>query len=221
MKAADVLARAYALFLDFDGPICAVFAGVPASTVANQLRNVLGDGGYVDFPEAVRTSADPFDVLRHAATLGEDEARLVESAFAAHEIEAISTAAPTEGAHTLIRSWHATGRPTAIVSNNSTLAINAYLDLYDLRAAIDVVSARKGANIALLKPNSHFIRQAITALDISPSECVFIGDSPSDVEAARAANVLSIGYANKPGKAAKLIAANAITDTMVDLITVG
>jgi len=222
MKAADVLACARALLLDFDGPVCSVFAGIPASTVANQLRGVLADGGHSDLPEAVAMSTDPFDVLQHAATLGENEARYVEAAFAAHEVEAISSATPTSGAHGLIEVWHESGRPIAIVSNNGARAISAYLDLYGLRTSINFVSARTSANTALLKPSPYLLHQAVTALDVTPGESIFLGDSTTDIEAAQAAGVRSIGYANKPGKDYGLTAAgaDAITDALTGLATV-
>ncbi|MFF1606172.1 HAD family hydrolase [Amycolatopsis sp. NPDC058278] len=221
MRAADVLARAGALFLDFDGPVCSVFAGIPASTVADQLRGVLADGGYTDLPEAVATSDDPFDVFCYAATLGEDEARYVEATFTAHEIEAISSATLTEGAHELIHVWHDSGRPIAIVSNNSTTAINTYLDLYDLRALIDYVSARNSPDAGLLKPSPYLLYRGAAELGVTPDKCAFIGDSITDIDAARAAGVQSIGFANKRGKRAKFAAAevDAITDEITGLAT--
>ncbi|MGW5740210.1 HAD family hydrolase [Amycolatopsis sp. NPDC003861] len=222
MKAADVLAHARALLLDFDGPVCSVFAGIEASTVASQLRDVLADGGHTDLPDAIATSADPFDVFHYAATLGEDEARLVEVAFAAHEVEAISSATPTSGAHELIESWHQSDRPLAIVSNNGTSAVNAYLDFFNLHTSINFVSARTSSNAALLKPSPHLLHQAVTALDVVPGETVLLGDSTTDIEAAHAAGVLSIGYANKPGKNYKLVkaGADAIIDTITGLVNV-
>ncbi|MGW3966843.1 HAD family hydrolase [Amycolatopsis sp. NPDC005003] len=222
MKAAEVLARARALLLDFDGPVCSVFAGIPASTVANQLRGVLADCGHADLPEAIAASADPFDVFQYAATLGEDQARFVEVAFAAHEVEAISSATPTSGAHDLIEAWHESGRPLAIVSNNGTPAIGAYLDLYDLRRSISFVSARTGPNAALLKPSPYLLQQAVAALEVPPSESVFLGDSTSDMVAAKAAGTASIGYANKPGKGTKLVmaGADAVTEVIKGLATV-
>ncbi|MGW4059103.1 HAD family hydrolase [Amycolatopsis sp. NPDC004747] len=222
MRAADMLDRARALFLDFDGPVCSVFAGIPASTVANQLRTVLSDGGHTDLPKTVATSADPFDVLQYAAMLGEDEARYVEAAFAAHEAEAISTAAPATGAHELIEAWHESGRPLAIVSNNGVPAISAYLDLYDLRTSVNFVSGRTSSNVALLKPSPYLLSQAAAALNVTTDEAVFVGDSASDIEAAQSAGVHSIGYANKPGKVASLsvAGAEAIIDTLTSLTAV-
>jgi len=114
----DILASTEALLLDFDGPICSVFAGFPAHSVADQLRVVLAEGGYTDLPPDVEQTADPFIVLFHAATFGDEEARYVEAAFRALEADAIRSAKPAAGSHDLIRGWKLTGRPLAIVSNN-------------------------------------------------------------------------------------------------------
>jgi beta-phosphoglucomutase-like phosphatase (HAD superfamily) len=86
-----------------------------------------------------------------------------------------------------------------------------------LRASVDYVSARSGPDVALLKPSPYLLLQAATALTVHPSECTFIGDSLSDIEAARTAGVRSVGYANKPGKIAKFRAAGA--DAVIEAIT--
>ncbi|GAB3480789.1 HAD family hydrolase [Amycolatopsis cihanbeyliensis] len=212
------LDRAPVLLLDFDGPVCAVFTGVPDETVAGHLRTVLADGGHTDLPNHVATATDPFDVLRHAATLGTEEARYVEAAFTAHEVDAITTAAPTPGAEQLMRHWHDSGRPLAIVSNNSEAAVSAYLDLHDLRPAVDYIAARASPDPALLKPSTHLLNRAMTAFDVAPDDCALLGDSVTDIEAAHAAGVAALGYANKPGKRAKLAeaGADAVTETLSD-----
>ncbi|MGH3717999.1 MAG: HAD family hydrolase [Pseudonocardiaceae bacterium] len=206
-----ILTRTTALLLDFDGPVCSVFAGLAAHTVVTQLCLVLADGGYGDPPVEIEKSDDPFQVLTYAASLGEDEAHYVHAAFTALEVEAITTAEPTPGAHDLIRAWSATGRPLAIVSNNSTIAIHAYLDLHNLRTRVTHVSARTNPDPALLKPHPHLLTTALTALNVPPAAATFIGDSVTDIEAARAAGTMSIGYANKPRKTAELITAGADT----------
>jgi phosphoglycolate phosphatase len=218
MSAAVVLSQAHALLLDFDGPVCSIFAGIPAPIVAGQLRQVLADGGHSDLPGSVEKSEDPFDVLRYATTLGDEEASYVESAFTAHEVEAVASAVPTDGTHDLIRSWVNSGRPIAVVSNNSTAAVSAYLDLYNIRSFVGVISARTGPDISKLKPSPFLIRRAITDLKVDSRACVLIGDSQTDIIAARAAAVWSIGYANKPGKLEKLSSADAITQTMKGMI---
>jgi phosphoglycolate phosphatase len=209
----QALAKAEALLLDFDGPICSVFAGIPAPVIADQLRTILSDGGH-PAPEAT----DPFDVLDHARTLRPDEARYVEAAFTAHEAEAVATAQPTPGAHELMAAWHATGRPLAIVSNNSETAISAYLDRHDLRRYVTHVRARTGPTTPL-KPSTYLIDHAVSALHTTPAQAVLIGDSTTDITAAATAGVRSIGYANKPAKLATLTAVGAhlITTTITAL----
>ncbi|MGI6873928.1 HAD family hydrolase [Amycolatopsis sp. 3B14] len=221
MTAAELLDQAGALLLDFDGPVCSVFAGIPAPVVAEQLRTVLADAGHAS-PEPVASSSDPFDVLEYAASLSDDDARYVEAAFTAHEVEAMTTAAPTEGAHELMQAWHGSGRPLAIVSNNSAAAISAYLDFYGLRPLVNVVSARESADVQLLKPRPHLLNQAVRRLGLPAERCVFVGDSLTDIEAAKAAGVLSIGYANKPGKRERFTSAgaDAITEVLTDLAAV-
>lgn len=201
-----LLSTTEALLLDFDGPICSVFAGFPAPIVADQLRDTLTERGHA-IPDNVRESTDPFDVLFHAVKLGPDEGRYLEASFRTHEIEATQSAEPTPGAHELIRAWSETGRPLAIVSNNSVAAIKTYLALHNLYAYVDLVSARPDADIALLKPNPHLVTAASRRLNVQEDRCTFIGDSLTDVEAAKAAGVRSIAYANKPGKTAAFVQA--------------
>lgn len=209
----EILATTEALLLDFDGPVCSVFAGFPAHVVADQLRDVLAEGGHTDLPSEVEQTADPFVILFHAATLGDQEARFVESAFRALEADAVRSAKPTTGSHDLIRAWNKTGRPVAIVSNNSVDAVTAYLDLHDLQSDTATISARASPNIHLLKPSPHLVDNAAAILGIPPIRCVLVGDSPGDIHAAHAANVRAVGYANRSGKIEELSLAEPITIT--------
>jgi phosphoglycolate phosphatase-like HAD superfamily hydrolase len=72
----------------------------------------------------------------------------------------------------------------------------------------------------LLKPHRHLISQAIKGLGAIADESVLIGDSLSDIEGARNAGVLSVGYANKPGKLARFNAAraDAVISSMGELL---
>jgi len=44
-----------------------------------------------------------------------------------------------------------------------------------------------------------------------PAAATFVGDSVTDIEAARASHTISIGYTNKPSKTAELMTAGADT----------
>lgn len=203
-----ILDQAEALFLDFDGPICDVFATLPASEVVAQLCVVLADGGYGEPPPEIEKSSDPFDVLKYAADLGETEARYVNASLTAHEIEAVFTATPTAGAHELIGAWARTGRPIAIVSNNSKLAVETYVDRHSLRSFATWISAREMADPGLLKPSPHLLNAALVELSVTAEAVVFVGDSLTDIDAARAAGTMSIAYANKAAKLKPLLIAN-------------
>ncbi|TDD06644.1 hypothetical protein E1181_11600 [Saccharopolyspora terrae] len=64
------------------------------------------------------------------------------------------------------------------------------------------------------------LREAIATLHRPADDCVMIGDSLSDIQAAKTAIAMSIGYANKPHKHDRMLALNpdAIVDRIEDLI---
>jgi phosphoglycolate phosphatase-like HAD superfamily hydrolase len=98
----------------------------------------------------------------------------------------------------------------------------AYLRAHDLTSYITGVSARTTADPTRLKPNTFLLDQAVEHLGAAPGECVMVGDSTTDVEAANSAWVPSIAYANKPGKRERFEALllDAIIKDMTELAVV-
>ena len=205
------------LLLDFDGPICAIFAGLPAATVADRLRKLLGD--HFHLPDEIARTADPLEVFAYAATVSEDLAARVETEMTHQELAAVATATPTPYVHEVVTACHNSGRSVAVVSNNSSRAVHSYLTRHGLDDRIGLIVARTNHNPALLKPSPHLITEAVNALNAEPGECTLVGDSVTDIEGARLANVQSIGYANKPGKRERLRAAGAgaVINSLADL----
>lgn len=202
-----LLNEAEAVLFDFDGPLCDVFAGLPASQVARGLEVVAG-----------RTSAtdDPLEVLRQSA--GTAAVNDVEIALTAAEITAVSRSTANADGVRVLRDCVARGQVTAVVSNNSHAAVAAFLEAQDLTTNVATVVGRAPGQPDLMKPNPWPIRRALTALDVSPQRAVFIGDTASDVQAAQAAAVLCIAYANGPGKRASFEALESLViDSMADL----
>ncbi len=72
---------------------------------------------------------------------------------------------------------------------------------------------------AKMKPSPYRVRIAVMSLEADPRECVFVGDSSTDVIAGRLAGVPVIGYANKPGKDGTLnrAQADAVTTDLADI----
>lgn len=217
----DILTRTRYLLLDFDGPICDVYTGLPAATVADRLRKFLSSES-VQIPDDVARSADPLEIFTYAGTIDPGLAQRVEAEMAEMEDAAVATAKPAAYVHEVVTACRESGRSVAVVSNNSDRAVRSYLTRQGLDDRVDLVVARTSHDAALLKPNPHLVETALTALGAEPGECAFVGDSTTDIHAARLAGVPSIGYANKPGKHAILSAAGAdtVVSSLADLVLI-
>ncbi len=210
-----IIARTRWLLLDFDGPICSIYAGLPAPTVAEKLRKLIPG----DLPDEIANTPDPIEVFCYSATVSDELAARVESEMADLEVAAVPTADPTPYVHQVIASARESGRIVGVVSNNSPRAVNAYLDRHGLRGGIRLVVARTSHDPALLKPSPHLINEAVRGLDADPAKSALVGDSLTDIEAAHSARVASIGYANKHGKRERMmeLRAGVIIASMADL----
>jgi HAD superfamily hydrolase (TIGR01509 family) len=214
---AEVLRRGCFL-VDFDGPVCSLFAGLSAPSIADQLREVLERD--VRIPSRIMESGDPFDVLRFAWTVSPKLAEVVERDLSALELRATDSAVPTPHADEAIEAAHRSNRLIAAVSNNSRDAVARYLERAGLARLFTATIGRSDPDPRLLKPDSHLIRKAINELGADPAACVLIGDSLSDIEAAHKAGILGLGYANKPGKFERFTTegADAVIADMGELI---
>lgn len=217
--ARGILQSSRYLLLDFDGPICDIFAGFPAESIAAILRRTL-EGAGVQLPASVQKMDDPLEIFRFSAGLGRDLNYTILNALTDLEVEAVMTARPSPGGVDVMRWAREAGKSVAVVSNNSVAAVMAYLQEHELLALIDHVSARAAADPSLMKPSPYLIRQALALLDAGTSQCALVGDSVSDVQAAKACAITVIGYANRPGKDRLLLAAgaNAIITSMTELV---
>ncbi|GAA3298253.1 HAD family phosphatase [Dactylosporangium vinaceum] len=204
-----LLARSRAILLDFDGPVCSIFGGHPAPLVAAELLNLL-EARDVDLTDDIRSETDPMEVLRWSATLGQPELlREVEDALCRAELLAAESAIPEPYGREVIVAARESGRPVAIVSNNSAGAIEAYLKAHRLAGHIANISGRAYAQPERMKPNPEPLWRAATALEVEPAASVLIGDSLFDIEGAQAAGVPVIAYANKPPKVQRFTDASA------------
>lgn len=214
---AAIVAATSGVLFDFDGPVCDVFAGHPAPGVALDLAAILAQIDATNAERALETD-DPMEVLRLAPRVGEGAVRRIEEALTSAEVSAVKAAgAPVAGAVDSLRAAHASGRRVAIVSNNSSACVKEYLALHDLDRFVHQVIGRFPNRPDLMKPSPSSLERAAKALGVKASICTLIGDSTTDIEAAARAGSMAIGFANKPGKEASLVAAGArtIITTMV------
>jgi len=210
-----IITRTRWLLLDFDGPICSIYAGLPAPIVAEKLRQLFPD----ELPDDIANTPDPIEVFAYSATVSDELAARVEAEMADLEVAAVPTAEPTPYVHEVLASARESGRIIAVVSNNSLRAVNAYLDRHGLSGGIHLVIARTSCDPALLKPSPHLIDEAVNGLEADYGATALVGDSFTDIEAAHSARVASIGYANKPGKREHMtkLRAGAVIQSMGDL----
>ncbi|MFE2478239.1 HAD-IA family hydrolase [Streptomyces sp. NPDC059389] len=215
-RLAGVLANARVIFFDFDGPVCDVFAGLPAPEVAKQLTTLLAAQDEAAGAKAAETD-DPIEVMRIAHEAGDEIGRTVEQALTAAEVEAVAVAGPpTPGAVETLQAVRASGRAVAVVSNNSTVCVQYFLEEHGLEGYVAKVIGRPSGQPHLMKPNPFPLIGAAEQMQMDVTHCALIGDSLTDIQAAHAAGSMVIGYANKPHKA-DLFAdagADAVTDDM-------
>ncbi|MEV4134419.1 HAD family phosphatase [Dactylosporangium sp. NPDC049742] len=205
------------LLLDFDGPICSIFAGYPASRVAQELVQVVRSLG-ITVPDSVASERDPLEVLRWSGSHAPTAVKQVDDALCAAELRAVELAAPTPYGHEVIVAAHRTGVQVAVVSNNSAAAVAAYLAMQQLSECVTPIVGRPYADPAAMKPHPGPILVAARSLGVTPRECVLVGDSLTDIESARAAGARVIGYANRPWKVTAFVAADAVITSMQDVL---
>ncbi|MEU3481346.1 HAD family hydrolase [Streptomyces sp. NPDC033754] len=213
---AETLANARVILFDFDGPVCDVFAGLPASEVAKELTALLAAQDEAAGTKAAQTD-DPIEVLRIAHEADTELGQKIERALTAAEVRAVAVAGqPTPGAVESLQAAGSSGRGVAVVSNNSAECVRAFLELHGVEGYVAKIVGRPSEQPHLMKPNPFPLITAAEQMHIDITSCTLIGDSLTDIQAAHAAGATVIGYANKPHKA-DLFAeaqANAITEDM-------
>lgn len=197
-----------AVLLDFDGPVCSIFSGYRAHSIAAELLGFL-EGEGVMLSVDVASEPDPLAVLRWTSFHQPELTTAVENRLCKAELAAIKTAAPASFAVEAIADLYRRGHSLAVVSNNSAPAILEYLKRYRLKSYFDVVIGRPHSAPERMKPEPEGLIRAIEHLGVKPEAAALVGDSISDMEAAQAAGVHAIGYAEKEGRRADLVRAGA------------
>lgn len=203
----ELVTRARFVLFDFDGPICRLFAGHTAEEVAKDLVAWLERQGLRELlTEEERSHPDPMAVLYavnrrhpHSDLVAELEERLTQQ-----ELKAITSAMPTEYADPLIRTWSAVGSRLAVATNNSPRTVSDYLSGRGLSECFAPHVYGRTNDLDLLKPNPHCLNRALNAMGAAPDAALMIGDSPTDLRAAKEAGVPFLGYARNAHKAQQL-----------------
>ncbi|MCX4763127.1 HAD family hydrolase [Streptomyces sp. NBC_01275] len=208
----ELITRARVVLWDFDGPICRLFAGHSAESVADGLVEWLqGRGLHGLLTESERESLDPHVVLRAVDRRhpGSDLVAELEERLTQEELKATSSAMPTAYADPLIRTLTAVGLRLAITTNNSPRVVTQYLASRGLTSCFTPHFYGRTQDLHLLKPDPHCLNRALRAMGSAPATALMIGDTPSDFLAARTAGVPFLGYARNEHKEKLLRGAGA------------
>ncbi|KQX52652.1 MULTISPECIES: HAD family hydrolase [unclassified Streptomyces] len=209
----ETLANARVILFDFDGPVCDVFAGLPAPEVAGELTALLAAENEAAGAKASQTD-DPIEVLRIAHEADTELGQKIEQALTTAEVRAVAVAGPpTPGAAEALRAAGSTGRGVAVVSNNSAECVRVFLGLHGLHEYVAEVVGRPSEQPHLMKPNPFPLITAAELMHVDVTSCTLIGDSLTDIQAAHAAGATVIGYANKPHKS------EAFAEARADVVT--
>lgn len=92
-----------------------------------------------------------------------------------------------DGVEETLRALHARGHPLAIVSSKLDAGIRRSMDYFNLTPLFDAIVGIESTTHH--KPHPEPVFFALEQLGVAAHEAVFVGDSPHDVEAAKAAGV--------------------------------
>lgn len=208
VTAAELVASAKAVLLDFDGPVTALMPRPRNAEAADAARRPLVNAG-LELPEAVTATTDHLAVLRYAAPLHPELLAAVEAACIEAEVAAAGASFPTPGAHDFLARCQREDKPVVIVSNNGADAVHTYLLRFQLHGFVRGVVGRQLHRPDLMKPHPSLLGAALALVSREAADCVMIGDSITDIQAAKIAGVPSLGYAKNSERGRQLADARA------------
>jgi HAD superfamily hydrolase (TIGR01509 family) len=202
-----------AVLTDFDGTLAQLFVGVRLGELTATLCDFYSAHG-ISLDGLCEDPNDPYSLwaaayLRMAETLDVPLAEKINKGASAvltkHEFRAAKNAVLFPGVEATLGSLKAQGHCIAIVSSNSTQAIQKALNA---RAVLDTVDVIFGRNddlaMSKLKPSPALIHEALEDLETPATSAIFVGDRVEDVTAGRSAGVRTIGVLTGRASASEL-----------------
>lgn len=213
-----------AVFFDFDGPLVRLFEHHSAAGIADRIFAEQQDLRRSDFADP----NDPHAVLARLPHVhGPDHplVAIVEKQLTGEEILAARRPGEVEGVTGLVRELHDRGTLLAITSNNSPESIQVCLGRGGVLEGIGhCFQGRifgRDPDPRLMKPHPSCVERAIEGTGLPAAACLLIGDSASDIEAARRAQVPFLGFAATPRAFGRLVARGAtVVRTHAELLSV-
>jgi len=133
------------------------------------------------------------------------------------ELMGVDNAPPLEGAADLLHAVRRAGNLGGIVTSNSSRTVERWLEKHSLADLVSVIVGRD--SLLPLKPAPDMILEALKLAKAPSSDAGYVGDTATDCEAARAANVPFYGIARSQAARDALASAGAadIFDSLATL----
>lgn len=126
-----------------------------------------------------------------ALGLAEEHWPMADTRWLAHFAE--EEVAMIDGAHELLEALVLRGLTTGIVTSGGRERVTREIELH--RLTKHVRECVFGCDVKQKKPHPEALLLCLERIGTSPGEAVYVGDSPEDIEMAKAAGVRSIGVA--------------------------
>ncbi len=134
-----------------------------------------------------------------------------------HNKRAITNSAtPLPGVAARLDHCHAAGVRCAVASSSPSSWVEPHLERLGLRTYFAAISTATDVGPGRTKPEPDLFLLAAERLDVDPSRCVVIEDSPHGVEAARRAGMASIAVPNRLTVGGDFRPASLVVDTVDD-----
>ena len=111
-----------------------------------------------------------------------------------------------DGVGETLLTLHDKGYQLGIVSSGSRSRVGREVQQSALRDAFSVIICNE--DIVNKKPDPEGLVLAMRGLNVSPSQCAYVGDAPEDIEMGRRGNVKTVGVRSTYPSSARVPAAN-------------
>jgi phosphoglycolate phosphatase len=223
---AAVLARTYPAYLfdldgtlvdsapDINGALNAALAAAGYPGVDEQLtRNWVGAGSRALLERALRHNRADVHVADEFLM-----ARLLTTFIDHYSAHIADNSCPYDGVEDTLRALTQRGARLAVVTNKLENLSQLLLEALGLRGYFDALVG--GDTLPHRKPNPAPALHACRILTCSPNDALFVGDSITDVETARAAGcpVVCVRAGYNHGTKAEQLGADAVIDSLIELL---
>jgi phosphoglycolate phosphatase len=179
-----------------------------ASLQVGEVRSMIGNG--------VGKLVERAFAARGVMLAGDGLAAVVEQMMEIYSGHLTNETVPMPGASEAMRLCRTLGAGTGVVTNKPEAFSRTIIEAFGWSGDTDVVVG--GDTGPARKPAPDMLLFALRQLDAAIGSSVMVGDSPADIDAARAAGMRSIavrgGYTNI---AVEQLGADIVIDTLVDL----